>query len=62
MMKNQHIWESIIDNRVAMFYKPYSQMLNFSTFTLVAHRNMLSVYNMTTNDDNAGFVDTIAFP
>lgn len=43
---NPENWDFIIDKRVCLFYKPCSQMLNFTTFMLVAHRNMLSVYKM----------------
>ena len=28
----------------------YVQMINFATFTIVAHRNLLSMYNMGSRD------------
>ena len=54
-------WEFIIDKRVSRFYKPYSHFLNFSNLMLLAHRNMLSIYNMSANEDTDDFVENITF-
>lgn len=51
----------MIHRRVANFVQLYTQVTNFSTYMLVAHRNMISVYNMQDNSDN-NWMDTIEFP
>ena len=38
--------EQVTHRRVAPFYRLYTQMINFATFTIVAHRNLISLYNM----------------
>ena len=40
-------WGSTIHKRIAGYFKLYSQILNFSKFMLVAHRDMISVFDMT---------------
>ena len=50
-------WDYIIDKRVAGFYKPYSHFLNFSNLVVVAHRNILSIYNMSADENYRDFVD-----
>ena len=53
-------WGSTIHKRIAGYFKLYSQILNFSKFMLVAHRDMISVFDMTkrelkkTTDDFTG--------
>ena len=39
-------WDYIIDRRVSSFYRPYKQFINFTNKMIVAHSNMLSIYNM----------------
>ena len=54
-------WDAVIDKRVSSYYKPYRHFLNFSNLMLVAHRNMLSIYNMSAGDKYEYFVDTLEF-
>ena len=42
--------EQVIHRRAAPFYRMYTQMINFATFTIVAHRNLISMFNMGVND------------
>ena len=45
-------WGSTIHKRIAGYFKLYSQILNFSKFMLVAHRDMISVFDMTKREVN----------
>lgn len=40
-------WRTATHKRIGAYFALYSQVLNFSMFMLVAHRNMISVYHMT---------------
>lgn len=40
-------WVNALHQRIAGHFKLYTQIMNFSMFMLVAHRNMISVYDMT---------------
>ena len=59
--KNDKDWDFILDKRVSDFYKPYRYFLNFSNLMLIAHRNMLSIYNMSADEKYDDFVDTMMF-
>ena len=48
--KNPRVWNVILHKRIAYHFKIYSQILNFQTFMLVSHRNMISVYKMSQQD------------
>ena len=39
-------WDVVIHRRIADYFKLYTTIVNFANFILVAHRNMISVYNM----------------
>ena len=52
----------MIHRRVANFVQLYTQVINYSTFMLVTHRNMISVYNMKKKKGNNNWGDTIHFP
>ena len=49
-------WSEVLHERVAPFVKLYSSMTNFMTFMIVAHRNLLSLYDLGLKDN---WVDTI---
>ena len=48
--KSLDFMEQVIHRRAAPFYRMYVQMINFATFTIVAHRNLISLYNMGSSD------------
>ena len=58
LAQSVNVWNHIIDKRVSSFYKPYQHFLNFANLMLVAHRNMVSVYNMSADDKYDDFVAT----
>ena len=39
-------WNTIIHKRIAQHFNLYTQVFNFSTYTICAHRNKISVYDM----------------
>ena len=45
--KTSTCWTNALHQRIAGYFKLYTQIMNFSMFMLVAHRNMISVYDMT---------------
>ena len=45
-------WRSTIHRRIAGYFRLFSQILNFSRYMLVSHRNMISLYDMTEHDDD----------
>ena len=51
-MKKPNVWGVILHNRVARYFKIYSQILNYQMFMMVSHRNMVSVYKMTSEKQN----------
>lgn len=55
------MWDHIVHNRIANYFKLYTQILNYSTFILVSHRNMISVYDMANRGDDNDWLDTIKF-
>ena len=59
--KNEEKWGYVKHHRIANYFKLYTQVLNFSMYMCVSHRNMISVYDMTNSDENAGWIDTIEF-
>ena len=59
LSNNVKEWDYIIDKKVSCFYKPVTHFLNFSTLILVAHRNMLSTYNIAADEKSNDFVDTV---
>ena len=56
--KNATSWDHILDKRIAQFFKLFSSIVNFSTFMLVSHRNMISVYDTTQLSSDAEWIDT----
>ena len=47
--KNPDKWNIVLHKRVSNFMKLYTSIINFSMYMLVAHRNMISVFDMTQN-------------
>ena len=43
-------WHVTIHKRISAYFALYSQILIYSQFLLVSHRNMISVYHMTKSD------------
>ena len=52
-------WDHILHNRIANYFKMYTQILNYSTFILVSHKNMISVYDNTNHGEENDWIDTI---
>ena len=46
MKDGQRKWDIVLHRRIADYFKIYTTILNFANFILVAHRNMISVYDM----------------
>ena len=48
-MKEKQIerWRWVIHKRIAKYFRLYTSILNFSMYILVSHRNMISVYDMS---------------
>ena len=40
-------WRSVVQKRICNYFNLYTSILNFSMYMLVAHRNMISIYDMT---------------
>ena len=55
------MWDTIVHNRIANYFKLYTQILNYSTFILVSHRDMISVYDNTNGREDSDWIDTIQF-
>ena len=49
-------WSEVLHERVAHFVRLYSSMTNFSTYMIVSHRNLVSLYDVGLEDR---WVDTI---
>ena len=50
----------MVDKRIAPFFRIYTQILNYSTYMLVSHRNMISVYDMSAKEEQ-DWIDTVSF-
>lgn len=60
--KNIAKWDWVIHRRIAKYFRLYSQILNFSMYMLVSHRNMISIFDMTgTQAEGGHWVQTISF-
>lgn len=57
--KSMNRWDKVLHRRVANFVQLYTQITNYSTFMLVAHRNMISVYSMREDDSKNNWTHTI---
>ena len=47
LKKNRSCWGTVLHKRISGFFRLYTQVLNFSMFMLVSHRNMISVFDMS---------------
>ena len=47
-------WNWTLHKRIAAYFRLYTQILNFSMYMLVSHRNMISVFDMTESSGDAG--------
>ena len=47
--------------RIAQYFKLYTQILNFSMYMCVSHRNMISIYDMKEGSNAGQWSDTIEF-
>ena len=45
LKKGVKCWDTILHNRIADYFNIYTQILNFGTQMLVAHRDMISIHN-----------------
>ena len=54
--KNIKDWSLVLHSNIADYVKLYQEMLNFQTLMVVAHRNLLSLYD---TGSKGGWVDTI---
>ena len=61
LAQSEKEWDYIIDKRVSSFYRPYQHFLTFKNLMLIAHRNMLSVFNMSDSEKPKNFADTVIF-
>jgi len=55
-------WNESLQLRVSRYVRLYSQVINFSTFMLVAHRNLISVFDMSKpvlNGSESCWTDTL---
>jgi len=50
LLKSQN-WGSTIHKRISNYFRLYSEVLHFSRYMLVSHRNMISVFDMARNLD-----------
>ena len=50
-------WGIVLHRRIANYFKIYTTICNFANFILVAHRNMISVFDM--NDPQKKWIDNI---
>ena len=57
--KNASNWQTVLHNRISNYFKLYTQILNFSMYMCVSHRNMISVYDMTKPKDDEQWKYTI---
>ena len=60
MMTKSYIesWNQVMHRRFSQYVKLYTEMVNFSTFLIVAHRNLISMYDMRAENPDEGWVDT----
>ena len=49
---NDDEWDQLLHQQYSPFVKLYRQMIIFSVFILVAHRNMISLYNLSKSYDD----------
>ena len=49
-------WKEVIHKRVSSYVKLYNTVTNFSTFMILSHRNLLSIYDLGVNNR---WVDTV---
>ena len=56
-------WDIILHKRISAYFRLYTQVLNFSMFMLVSHRNMISVYDMSqsTHGEDEKWTNTVKF-
>ena len=62
MINGQRKWDIVLHRRISDYFKIYTTILNFANFILVAHPNMISVYNMNNSaweENIASFSDPI---
>ena len=52
LKKDPNCWATILHKRIADYFNIYSQILNYQMFMLVSHRDMISVYKMSTIKDD----------
>ena len=52
LKKQADKWDWVLHKRISKYFRLYTQILNFSIYMLVSHRNMLSIYDMSTDDDD----------
>ena len=46
-VKNIDKWFLILHKRISRYFKIYTQVLNFSMYMIIAHRTILSIYDMS---------------
>ena len=60
--KDNEKWKYVLHHRIAKHFCIYSQILNFSMHMVVAHRNMISIFDMSKGEaEEASWTDTVQF-
>lgn len=55
-------WDTVLDRRVSEYVRLYTNILNFMTFMVVSHRNMVSIFDMTKGSSaEAKWIETHKF-
>ena len=50
MRNGQKKWDIVLHRRISDYFKIYTSIINFANFIIVAHRNLISIFNMNNND------------
>ena len=61
ILKSNQKWQVVTHARIAKYFKLYTQILNFSMYMCVSHRNMISIYDMKEASSAGAWSDTIEF-
>ena len=59
ILEKADMWNWIVHKRIARYFRLYTQILNFSVYMLVSHRNMVSIYDMSSHSDQ--WIQTLSF-
>ena len=51
-------WDWVVHKRISKYFRLYTQILNFSIYMLVSHRNMISIYDISKDNSNENGEET----